>query len=382
MTEIKGVHKVNRLAITVAVLTAALYAPAFSINSDATRCNNGAKLLLKEGSDSLFCTYDNDGTVEYSYSVGGESWSSPASVASGQDYPAIAADSTGRRWIIAHEPPDVMGYEHQYLYTGQDWSLMTQIYESQDPIGPASIAGGTSTVAHFIYAAFLVTDTAANPDAYYVVLTKHKLGDQSTVAACTLNVAYGPSHWLGDPAVAVEPYTADSNRVYVVWERDGTIYYSCCVDGRGSGIAASWTSNVGLSSSAMADHPSINAERGRVVVAWVQGTTGDIYARQRLSGTWGNPVMLSDNDLVVSDWPTVALGDAVVVAWEEWITAYDHDIFACIDYDDVNLLNIADNGSISSYPHVVLQPDGENLYLHTFWSEPDWAVDHDKLDIN
>jgi hypothetical protein len=369
----------QRLAIAITVMIVALSVPA-SASSDATRYNNGAKMLLKEGSDSLFCTYDYNGTVKYSCSEGGESWSSPASVASGQDYPAIAADSTGRRWIIAHKPDDIMGYEHQYLYTGAGWSSMTQLYESQDAIGPASIAGGTSAAAHFIYAAFLVTGQTVNGDTYSVVLTKHKVGDQSTVAACTLAAA-GPDHPLGDPAVAVEPYTADSNRVYVVWERDGTIYYSYCVDGRGSGIAASWTSNVGLSSSAMADHPSINAERGRVVVAWVQGTTGDIYARQRLSGTWGNPVMLSDNDLVVSDWPTIALGDAVVVAWEEWITAYDHDVLACVDYDDVNLLNIADNSTISSYPHVVLQPDGEDLCLHTFWSEPDWTVDHDKLNL-
>jgi len=386
MTEIKGVHKVNRLAITIAVLIAALYTPAFSDCSDATRYNNGTKMLLKEGSDSLFCTYDNDGTVEYSYSEGGESWSSPDTVASGNDYPAIAADSTGQRWIIAHEPPDGMGYQHQYLYTGQGWSLMTQIYESQDPIGPASIAGGTSTADNFIYAAFLVTGQTANGDTYSVVLTKHRVaGGQSSVAACTLAARFGdvlhPQQYLGDPAVAVEPYKADSNRIFVVWVRDGTIYYSSCVDGRGPEIAPNWTMNVGLSSSALSKHPSISAERGRVVVAWRQGTTGDIYARQRLSGTWGDPVMLSDNDLVVSDWPTVALGGAVVVAWEEWITAYDHDIFACIDYDDVNLLNIADNGTISSYPHVVLQPDGEDLYLHTFWSEPDWAVDHDKLNL-
>jgi hypothetical protein len=371
----------QRLAIAITVMIVALSVPA-SASSDATRYNNGAKMLLKEGSDSLFCTYDSNGTVKYSCSEGGESWSSPTSVASGQDYPAIAADSTGRRWIIAHDPPDTMGYEHQYLYTGQGWSLMTQIYESQDPIGPASIAGGTSTVAHFVYATFLVmTDPEQGPITYSVVLTKHRLGDESTVAACTLNVAYGPLHWLGNPAVAVEPYKADSNRIFVVWERDGTIYYSCCVDGRGSEIAASWTSNVGLSSSAMARHPSINAERGRVVVAWVQGTTGDVYARQRLSGTWGSPVNLSNTEYVTSDWPTIALGDAVVVAWEEWITAYDHDVLACVDYDDVNLLNIADNSAISSYPHVVLQPDGEDVYLHTFWSEPDWTVDHDKLNL-
>jgi len=373
----------NRLAITIAVLIVALCTPAFSSYSDATRINNGAKLLLKEGSDSLFCSYDNDGMVEYSYSVGGESWSSPASVASGQDYPAIAADSTGRRWIIAHEPPDVMGYEHQYLYTGAGWSSMTQLYESQDAIGPASIAGGTSTVAHFIYAAFLVTDTAANPDAYYVVLTKHKLGDQSTVAACTLNIAYAPYEHLGDPAVAVEPYDPDYNRVYVAWEREGLIYCSYCLDGRGSGISSSWTSNVPLSdTNYVSRHPCIGADRDRVVIAWAQGSPPDIYARERLSGTWGNAADLSNSVSDSSDYPTIALGDKAVVAWEEAVSVNDHDIYACIDFDDDGILNIADNATVSSYPHVVLHPDGEDLYLHTFWSEPNWAVGRDKLELN
>jgi hypothetical protein len=372
----------KRLAISIAVIIVALYTPA-SASSNATKINNGAKLLLKEDTDSLFCVWDSLGHVMYAYSEGGESWSSSVDVTTGRDHPAIAADSTGRRWLIAHKPREGNGYEYQYLYyfSGGQWGSVVSLYEDgSDLIGPASLAGGTSLVTNFIYAAFRVKNTTANPDEYRIVLVKY---NGATISACTLNTAYAPSESLGDPAVAVEPYKADSNRIYVVWERQGIIYYSSCVDGRGSGIADNWTSNVGLSSIyAVSHHPCVNAERDRIVVAWAQGNTPDIYARQSLSGTWQDADNLSNSAFYASDWPTIALGDTEVVAWEETRSDTDHDIFVCVGFNDGLLGNIADNSTISSYPHVVVQPDGEDLYLNTFWSEPSWAVGHDKLDIN
>jgi hypothetical protein len=362
----------KRLAITIAVIMGVMFTPAFSANSVATQINNGAKLMLKEGTDSLFYTYwDANGSVKYAYSGGDGSWDEELVIAA-RDFPAIAADSTDKRWIAARKPGSGNQNALQQLYclSGGMWTAVN-LYETDgnNTLGPASIAGASSTTTGIAYTTFRLTVGST----HYVIVTKF---NGTTVAACTL--ATGAN--LGDPAVAVEPYKTDSDRVYVVWENANVIYYCMDVDGRGSGIAGNWGSNVGLSDELEpSDHPSINADRGRVVVAWEQGSSGpDIYARECLNGTWADADNVS-NTLTESSYPTIALGDTVVVAWDEYRDSTDYDIFACINFG--NTINIADNATISLYPHIVLQETGGHLYLHTIWSEPNYVVDYDKRDL-
>jgi hypothetical protein len=341
--------------------------------SDATKLNNGAKLVRKTGSDSLFSVYsDQDNAVVFARSANGDTWQREM-VAMSRDYPAVAVDSTGQHWIVAHKAGsgNQNSVQELYYFNGGMWSAETLYSASgSDTLGPASLAGASSTTTGIVYAAFRRTTTVLGNLVYRIVLTKF---NGTTVAACTLNTAYAPAEHLGDPVVAVEPYKADSDRVYVAWEREGIIYYSSCVDGRGSGIANNWTSNVGLSDMmATSHHPCINADRDRAVVAWKQGSPGDIYARQRLSGTWQTASNISNTANDASDYPTIAMGDTVVVAWQETRSGgADFDILACIDFGDT--LNIADNSTFSSYPHVVFQnrASGDTLipYVLTVWSE-------------
>ena len=368
----------KRLAVAIAVMVVAFYTSASG--SDATKINNGAKLLLKEGTDSLFYTYNDNGTVKYAYSEGGGSWSR-VTVATSHDNPAIAADSTGKRWIVAHKPPAGNQNTLQELYWfGGSWLSQTLYSTSgSNTLGPASLAGASSTTTGIVYAAFLVTTSGGT---YYVVLTKF---NGTTVAACTLATAY-PEH-LGDPAVAVEPYKADSDRVYVAWENPiHEIKYAMDVDGRSSGIANMWTWSDPLSDPmATAGHPCINADRGRVVVAWEQGSTApDIYARTCSSGTWQTAKNLSNTANYASNWPTIAMGDTIVVAWEETYSVSDHDIYACINLDANKIRNIADDDAISTFPHVVFQNKASGgtfrHYVHTIWSEAD-TVCYNKLEL-
>jgi len=75
------------------------------------------------------------------------------------------------------------------------------------------------------------------------------------------------------------------------------------------------------------------------------------------------------------------------VAWEEHRSTTDYDILACIDFDDT--LNIADNATVSSYPHVLFQnkTSGDTAipYLHAVWSEAPEAnvyeVGYNKLNL-
>jgi len=209
-------------------------------------------------------------------------------------------------------------------------------------------------------------------------------------AVATYTVATGSD--LGDPALAVEPFLADSDRVHVSWEDNGVIKYRMNTDGRSSSIASNWTSTVELSSrQAVSQHPCISADRDQVVAAWAQGDTTDIYCRKRSTDSaynnWESAANLSNTAGNSSDWPTIAMGDTVVVAWEETRSANDHDILACIDFDDT--LSIADNATESGYPHVLFQnkTSGDTAipYLHTVWSEAPEAnyyeIGYNKLNL-
>jgi hypothetical protein len=348
---------------------------------DGTRANNGSKLMRKEGSDSLFAAYqDADGTVMYAWSAAGDSWRREV-LATSRCYPAIATDSTGKRWV-ASMTPDGSLPAAQYLYyqSGGSWASQS-LYSGWDILGPASLAGASSTTTGIAYSAFKVMGMLSQ----YIVLTKY---NGTTVAACTL--ATGAN--LGDPSITVEPYKTDSDHVHVTWEDNGVIKYRMDTDGRSSGIANKWTSTISLSDGQVTSHhPSINCDRDQIVAAWAQGATAEIYSRKRLTSSaynsWDAAVNLSNTPNNASDWPTVAMGDTVVVAWEETRSGNDHDILACINFGDT--LNVADNATVSGYPHVLFQnkASGDTCipYLHTIWSETPSAnyyeVGYNKLNL-
>jgi hypothetical protein len=220
----------------------------------------------------------------------------------------------------------------------------------------------------------------------YIVLTKF---NGTTVAACT--VATGAN--FGDPSIAVEAYKTDSDHVHVTWEDAGVVKYRMNTDGRSSGIANKWTSVVTLSDAqATSHHPSINCDRDQIVAAWAQGATADIYSKRRSTAdaynSWLAAVNLSNTANDASDWPTIAMGDTVVVAWQEARTGgTDFDILACINFGDT--LNIADNTTASGYPHVVFhnKVSGDTCipYLHSIFSEAPSAnyyeVAYNKLNL-
>jgi hypothetical protein len=349
---------------------------------DATRANNGSKLLRKEAGDSLYAAYqDADGTVMYAYSAAGDSWHREV-LATSRSYPAIAADSTGKRWVVARTADGSLPAA-QYLYyqSGGSWTSQS-LYSGWDLLGPASLAGASSTTTGIAYAAFKVTGMSTK----LIVLTKF---NGTTVAACTL--ATGSN--FGDPSVAVEPYKTDSDHVHVTWEDAGVVKYRMDTDGRSSGIANKWTSVVSLSDAQVTSHhPCINADRDQIVAAWAQGATADIYYRKRSTDSaynnWDAAVNLSNTANNASDWPTIAMGDTVVVAWQEARTGgTDFDILACVNFGDT--LNIADNATVSGYPHVLFynKASGDTAipYLHTVWSETPSAsyyeVGYNKLNL-
>jgi hypothetical protein len=364
----------KRLAITIAVIIGVLYTPAFSANSIATRVNNGTKLLLKEDTDSLFYVYgDENGAVQLAYGDDG-TWDEEQ-VVSLRDYPAIAADSTDKRWVAVRQSCMQQGdlAVQEVYYYDDAWVAETLYSKQGDQIytGPPSIAGASSTTTGVVYVAFRTEDKQW-PYRDSVILTKY---NGTTTASRKVVDASD----LGDPAIAVEPYKTDSFIVHVTWEEDGVIKHAYCVDGTGSGIPSltTWAGNVSNPNND-ACHPSIRADRGRVVIAWSQDSPPDVYARERLSGTWGLEANQSYSQ-TPSDYATIASGDAVVVAWEESNSSSDHDILGRVDC--VRGITIHNCNAVASYPHITLQLDGEHLYLHSIWSEPDYAVGYNEIDL-
>ena len=337
--------------------------------SDATRANNGCKLVRKNGSDSLYAVYsDADGAVAYAWSAAGDSWQREI-MATGREYPAIAEDSSGMRWVVVTLPFLGMGSSVQeaYYLSGGSWVGPETLYTNAvATLGPASLAGASDTSTGIAYAAFLTTSGMSKS----LILAKF---NGSTVS--TYTVATGAS--LGDPALTVEPYLADSDRVHVSWEDGGLIKYCMDTDGRSSSIASNWTATVTLSDAqVVSHHPCISADRDQIVAAWAQVVTTDIHCRKRSTDSaynnWEAAVNLSNTAENASDYPTIAMGDTVVVAWQELrLGGSDFDILACIDFGDT--LNIADNATFSTYPHILFQnkASGDTAipYLHTIWSE-------------
>ena len=192
--------------------------------ANATAQNNGSKLIRK--GDSLLAVYgDLDGSIIYAWSATGDSWQR-AIMATSRDNPAIAEDSTGKRWVVMHKAPVGMvnGAQEAYYRNGSSWTGPQTLYSAgaASPIGPASVAGASSTTSSFGYAAFLTTSTPNKS----VVVAKF---NGTTVSTYTL--ATGTT--LGDPAIAVEPYKTDSDRVHVIWDDNGIVKYSMATDSRG-----------------------------------------------------------------------------------------------------------------------------------------------------
>jgi hypothetical protein len=122
--------------------------------SDATKFNNGSKLLRKASGDSLFCVYsDLDGTVMYARSAAGDSWHRDVMVTS-RDWPAIAEDSSGKRWVVVHKV-NVGGTQTQEAYyrNGSSWTGPQTLYTGQPngTVGPASLSGSSYTTSGIAY---------------------------------------------------------------------------------------------------------------------------------------------------------------------------------------------------------------------------------------
>ncbi|NPV13942.1 T9SS type A sorting domain-containing protein [candidate division WOR-3 bacterium] len=342
--------------------------------ANATRINNGTKLIRKANSDSLYAVYtDLDGAVMFARSANGDSWKRDV-LAEGCEFPAIAEDGTGRKWAVMNYTGNTHAnaVEACYLKTNGDWSNAQTLYSfaAQGSAGPLAIAAASDGNNPCCYAAFLYNNGAGKK---YLIVAKFN-GDSLRIDTVA------QSSNLDDPAIAVEP-DAQGDYLHLVWSDNGEVKYTMSesriqANNWSGGFPSDWKDAVNLSNSQVPSvHPVIGANESRVVVSWAEGVIPDVFARQRSTAdeynNWQEAVNLSNTQDYISDYPTIAAGDTVLISYQEEGENGDYDIMVAVEFNEP--LNICDNPTASTYPQVLFEkkPAGDTTipYLHCIWSE-------------
>jgi len=360
-------------------------------NANATRYNNGQKLVQKTGSDSLLAVYtDLDGAVMFARSATGDSWKRQV-LAQDCEYPAIAYDGSGRLWAVMSYNGNAYtrAIEARYLNANGTWSNAQTVYSfsAQGSAGPVSIAPASDAGNPCCYAAFTYDNGAGNR---FLIVAKF---DGDSIRTDTITDGSN----LGDPAIAVEP-DAQGDYLHLVWSEGGEVKYTMTesriqANNWNPGFPSAWRSAVNLSNSqAPSLHPVIEADENRVVVSWVEGVIPEILVRRRSTSdeynNWLGAVNLSNTQDYSSDYPTIGLGDTCLISWQEEGQNGDYDIMVSIEFGDP--LNIADNPTTSTYPQVLFEKkasgDTTIPYLHCIWSEAAgenyYEVRYQRLNLN
>ncbi|HDR00364.1 MAG TPA: hypothetical protein ENN51_08805 [candidate division WOR-3 bacterium] len=247
--------------------------------SNATGLNNGVKLIRKDGSDSLFAVYaDLNGSLMYARSADGSEWTR-TSLGSHLVHPTLAADSTGRQWVVSRYTGGFGAPGVRTASRDTAWSGFSEVYPtSQGIAGPASVAGASDETEPCAWAAFLYDNCAVFGPSHFIIVAKF---DGSNLFLDTL--ATGGSG-LGNPTIATEP-TDSGDFVHVCWEDNGEVKYTrttaaIAADAWGGSLSVSWENPVNLSNSqgTASTHPVVGADRNRVVVTWAEDEQ-DIYVR-------------------------------------------------------------------------------------------------------
>ncbi|MEO0004826.1 MAG: FlgD immunoglobulin-like domain containing protein, partial [candidate division WOR-3 bacterium] len=260
----------------------------------------------------------------------------------------------------------------RYLNADGTWSNGQTIYSAsgQGSFGPVAIATASDEENPCCYAAFLYHNGSGNR---FLIVAKF---DGDSVRTDT--VATGDN--LGDPAIAVEP-GENGDYLHLVWTDDGEVKYTMSQSRISAtnwdfGFPSDWKGVVNLSNSQTPSvHPVIAADQSRIVVSWAEGVIPEVLARYRSTqdeyNIWLGPFNLSNTQDYISDYPTIALSDTCVIAWQEQGQNEEYDIMASVEFADA--FNINDNQTPSTYPHILFQKkvsgDSTIPYLHCIYSE-------------
>jgi hypothetical protein len=177
------------------------------------------------------------------------------------------------------------------------------------------------------------------------------------------------------PCLSVRDNSGEGYYLHLVYQEDGDIRYRKTTNTDKPSVTskASWSDTFMLSGgSATARHPVVAAGSDSIRTAWADGATPVIKARNQAAGssynTWGSTFTVSNSPDTSCEYPTIGLGDSVIVAWHKFASPTDPpEVIACINYG--TKLNISSSTEPSKYPHVVFEMHQDTPTVHTVWTE-------------
>ena len=189
-----------------------------------------------------------------------------------------------------------------------------------------------------------------------------------------------PNGLISDPEIVSTAVPGDcqlvsialdnSGKPHVIWQQDGVIYHS------ERNAVNNWTSARPISSSgAEACTPSLalNKSSGELYAVWQEKTSSSNVMFATYSGTWSNPVIISEVSLDAESCPQVVSRDGTTcVVWAN-LSGTKHDIFYSMKTSSPwsTPENISNTTAVESkYPQAAIAAN-ENLYLCVVWTKGD-----------
>ncbi len=358
-------------------------------NADAnvTRYNQGRKLAL-DHNDSLSSVFrTQQGSIYYSKKKDGvEGWNSSLLRNTG-DMPAVATDYLNRVYVADR---DFQGTSPMYdvircqtRASGSSTWTDFQVYSSLLPgaggsnhkIGPPSIVaclndtGGLGrTAAYIVYTVYETTGMAGTSTT-----CMSKVSSTGVVYTETLFTALGKIDSF--PSIAVHPTAGKGYGLHLAYQSNGEVYARKTLnqDQPEFTTKRTWSSGYNLSNTLISwsRHPIVAADSDSVVVSWVEGDSGRVLVKGQTPGfpynIWGDSVNVSKCKDTVCDYPSIALGDSIIVTYQKKLSSTNYDVIARVNFH--SNLNITNSSTNSKYPHCLFHLHDGSPVISTVWTE-------------
>lgn len=340
-----------------------------SSSSEATAFNQGRNITREMLGRRLLIVYEDNQKVyhSYSYDERGEVWSPPEYVSNGK-HPVIVSQFGAIKqtvpWIAYLSNGSVMcairGPSGNWIYR--------QVFQGNPPniyAGPPSLCWGG------VYA----------PPRCYIVYPVY-LGSPPTNSYIYFNEVFYDSvsapdilEVTGDticrsPAIAMTP-EYHLNRVHVVWEKGGRIYYRERRNGGWLPIEPVSTPTNPVTEPA--SNPSIEPYGEYIYVVWrgpnnVGDPIGDIWQRRKRLDQleWERPRNQSQTLIQESNFPVMSAN--FVTVWQENVSGNNIDIWVKW-LPETDPRPLIQTPKPSLFPQIYGEEVWEDFYLHTIWTE-------------
>ena len=303
--------------------------------------------------------------------------------------PAVTTDYLNRVWVADRDvssppgggaPSDVIRCQTRAAGNGtwtdfQVYSSARTAFNSDRKIGPPAIVACLSD-----------TDDQGR-SASYIVFTVYESGKTSKSTICmakvnTSGVVYVDTlrtvAGLGDsfPSVCLHTIAGQGDILHVAWQSDGEIYAkkTSSADQPQFTTKRTWSSGYNLSNTLFfwSRHPQIVADTDTVMVAWVEGDSGRVLVKGQAPGStysfWGDSVNVSKCQDTVCDYPSIALGDSIIVTYQKKLSSTNYDVIARVNFH--SNLNLSNTTKTSKYPHCVFHFHNDSFpVISTVWTE-------------